>query len=36
MSVRHVGEDPPDDDDPDIELEEWDDWAEDSADVEET
>lgn len=30
VSVRHVGEEPPDEDDPDIELAEWDEWEEDA------
>ena len=28
-SALHVGEEPPDEDDPDVELDEWDEWSDD-------
>lgn len=33
MSAIHVGDTPPDEDDPDFELEEWDEWTEESEEM---
>jgi hypothetical protein len=35
VSVLHVGEEPPDDDDPDLDIDEWDDPADETTEDEE-